>query len=508
MYDLVQLEKKGIPVVDIITDAMEPEGEVRSLGLGLQGMNFAVVPAEISEATIARVNEIADASMQKIVYGLTRPVAASAAVTRSADPKIVEIAPQAGEDIQETWYKYAMDRHWSDGFPVIAPTEDKVKWMLTGTTRKPDEVIAQLAPYFADATVEKIAINAVMAGATPDYLEVIIAAIAAASDPKVLLAGTIATTDPGNAPMIIVNGPVVKSIGLNTSWSVMGPGNRANSTIGRAYSLCVRNIGGADTPGGYQQHVFYLPQDYSMVLAEDYPTVPGGFAPLSVQLGYKPDANVVFFMPTDGPYIISPYDSPTQPISAINLLKDWADEIAHRPGNHIGVIMLPPEHAKILAAEGYTVDKIKDYFFRTGYSQANADAEKAGITTRGPYLAPPTFGLSRLITEKPLVANPIIGGPQPLSNTFIVFAGAPVGGHGALFPVSTHGGWAAREVGTLKEPVLPPPAPTQAPVISAPTSTPAPAATPTAGQAVVPAVTATPDSGGGSFEFSEERCGR
>jgi hypothetical protein len=450
VYDLVALEKRGIPTIDIVTDLFEEEAHVRAFGLGLVGLATAAVPAEISQADRKTVNAMVDEAMPKIIYGLTRPVP-EIKMERAFKPAVIEVSGKEGDDILEVWFNYATKMRWSDGFPLIPPTEERVKAMLAGTKRKPDEVVASVPPYFAKGTVEKIAINAVMAGAKPEYLDVILAAVEAASDPEVHLDGAMATTDPGNALLIVINGPIVKELGLNYSWSVMGPGNRANSTIGRAVNLCIRNIGGNDTPGGFQQHTYYLPADYSMVLAQDYPKVDGNWDLMSVQLGFKPDQNVVFVMPTQGPISISPFDSPTQPISGEGLLRNFADMLAQLTlqggGRGTGIVMFAPEHARILARDGFTVEKVKDYLIKTGVRpELREEMNNGGLTTRGPKVRATTMGLTRRMMWKPSVKYPIINGETADKDLLIAVAGAPVGGHGAFIGKSSHGIYGIREI--------------------------------------------------------------
>ncbi len=326
--------------------------------------------------------------------------------------------------------------------------------MLTGTNKRPDEKICNVPPFFGAGTVRKIATNAVMAGARPEYLETIIACVDAFSDPAVHMAGAIATTDPGNAQMIVINGPVVNELGLNSSWGVMGPGWRSNSTIGRAVSLCIRNIGGADTPGFFQQHVYFLPADYSRVLAQSYPDTPGNWRLLSEQLGYRRDQSVVWCMPADVPVNCSPYDSPTQPISAQNLLKNWVDQMAQQMPRRSfnGLVNFAPEHVRILANERWTDEDVRSYLFYTWFSGKYMELKVEGFTNRGPLTIAPTYGLTRTPITVPPVNNCIIFGENPVTNTFILTSGAPVGGHGFFLPVSSHSIWAAREIGTLAHP--------------------------------------------------------
>ena len=134
-------------------------------------------------------------------------------------------------------------RGWTDGLPVVPPTEERVHTMLTGTKRAPDEIVAEVPPDLVPCTVEKVAINAVMAGCRPEYLPVVIAAVEAVCTDAFNIHGVLATTM-GVGPLIVVNGPIRHALGMNSGINVMGQGNRANATIGRALQLVIRNVGG------------------------------------------------------------------------------------------------------------------------------------------------------------------------------------------------------------------------------------------------------------------------
>ena len=132
------------------------------------------------------------------------------------------------------------DRGWSDGLPLIPPTIERVQAMLEGTKRKPDDIIALVPPDLVDLTVEKVAVNAVMAGCKPEYLPVVIAALETACGDQFNMHGLLATTMPVG-PVIFVNGPIRKSINMNSGMNLLGQGNRANSTIGRAVQHTIRS---------------------------------------------------------------------------------------------------------------------------------------------------------------------------------------------------------------------------------------------------------------------------
>jgi hypothetical protein len=180
-------------------------------------------------------------------------------------------------------------RGWTDGLPVTPPTDVRVMRMLTGTKRRPDEIVGKIPPYLAECTVEKVAINAVMAGCLPEYLPVLLAALEAALEPVFTLHGVLATTY-FSSPIIIVNGPVAKRIGMNSGMNALGQGNRANATIGRALNLIVQNVGGG-RPGEADRAALGAPSKYTLCFAED--ESDPDWEPLSVARGFPRGASTV-----------------------------------------------------------------------------------------------------------------------------------------------------------------------------------------------------------------------
>ena len=158
------------------------------------------------------------------------------------------------------------DRGWTDGLPVVPPTEARVLRMLEGTTRDPQGVVAVVPPDLVEVTVEKIAVNAVMAGCKPEHLPWVIACVEAACTDEFNIHGVLATTMPVG-PVVICNGPGTRAIGMNSGVNVLGQGNRANLTIGRALQLVVRNVGGG-RPGGVDRATHGNPGKISFCFAE------------------------------------------------------------------------------------------------------------------------------------------------------------------------------------------------------------------------------------------------
>ncbi len=190
-----------------------------------------------------------------------------------------------------------LDRGWGDGLPIVPPTEENVLKMLSGTTRKPSEVIATIPPLWGAATVEKIAINAVMAGCLPEYLPVVITAVEAMVDETFELMRVQCTTG-GPAPLAIISGPVVKKLGFNYGEGAFtGTGHRPNSTIGRAIRLILWNIG-LGRPGQMSHATMGHPGRYCYLAAERPPEDGNPWEEIHVTNGLKSEDSAVSMFPS------------------------------------------------------------------------------------------------------------------------------------------------------------------------------------------------------------------
>jgi hypothetical protein len=189
------------------------------------------------------------------------------------------------EDVEEAMFA----RGWSDGLPLTPPTEERVLRMLDATGRDPQEVLGLVPPALAPATVEKVAINAVMAGCKPEYLPVVLASVEAVLDEGFAMHGVLATTM-FVGPVIVVNGPVRRQIGMNSKGNALGQGNRANLAIGRAVQLVIRNIG-EGRPQEVDRATLGNPGKLSYCFAED--EEGSSWEPLSVERGVKPGVSAV-----------------------------------------------------------------------------------------------------------------------------------------------------------------------------------------------------------------------
>ena len=235
----------------------------------------------------------------------------------------------------------------ADGLPVVPPTEERVARMLAGTSRQPGDVVADVPPNLAPATVEKVAINAVMAGCKPEYLPVVIAAVEAACTDAFNLHGVLATTY-FVGPLVVVNGPVRHEIGLNCGRNVFGQGTRANATIGRALQLVVRNVGGG-RPGEVDMSTLGQPGKFGACIGELEEL--SCWEPLHVERGFDRDQSTVTVFAAEAPRAIRDQLSRNSRSLAASMGFSL-EAIAHVKlhGMDQALLVVSPEHARHVRA--------------------------------------------------------------------------------------------------------------------------------------------------------------
>src|SRR5215213_4451654 len=241
--------KYGVPVVAMHTDKFDRVAASVAKVNGMPGLRQVFVPQPIMGKTAAQLRAYIDGTdpitgrpvMQEVVEGLTRPIAGDDGM--EFDRSTPRLVPA---DTAENLEQFFLESHWTDGLPIVLPTEERVAAMLAHTHRRPDEVVGHMrSTHFREYweyTVEKVAVNAVMAGARPEYFPVILALAATGVTARGSSSSSMAT-------MAVVNGPVRQEIGMNAGTGAMGPFNQANATIGRAYGLLSQNLQGGAVPG-------------------------------------------------------------------------------------------------------------------------------------------------------------------------------------------------------------------------------------------------------------------
>ncbi len=263
----------------------------------------------------------------------------------------VELA--AAEDEFEAMYA----RGWSDGLPVVPPTRERVLRMLAGTSRDPQAVAAVIPPDLVECTVEKVAINAVMAGCRPEYLPAVLAAVEAACTSEFNMHGLLATTW-FSGPVVIVNGPFAARVGLNSGVNALGQGNRANSSIGRALQLVVRNVGGG-RPGEVDRAALGNPGKVGWCFAEDESGSP--WEPLSVERGFPEGTSTVTLFAGSGVQGVADQRSRT-PESLARSFAECLQVVAH-PKLALAwdaLLVVSPEHGRVFREAGWSKQRLHE----------------------------------------------------------------------------------------------------------------------------------------------------
>ncbi|MEM9748315.1 MAG: thioredoxin [Actinomycetota bacterium] len=298
--------------------------------------------------------------------GVDLPVMRPGCGSLSVDPDLVdELRARFGSDVlrsrrievadAEDPMEMMFTRGWTDGLPVVPPTEERVLAMLEGTTRAPDDIVATVPPDLVDVTVEKVAIAAVMAGCRPEYLPWVITAVEAVCTDEFNMHGLLATTMPVS-PVIVCSGPGTRAIGMNSGKNALGQGNRANSTIGRALQLVVRNVGGG-RPGEVDRATHGNPGKLSFCFAEADDASP--FGTLASEFGVEPGTDALTVFAGEGAHGVVDQLSRTPESLAASLAMRLVG--LQHPKLIImfdAILVMGPEHARVFAEAGWGREKI------------------------------------------------------------------------------------------------------------------------------------------------------
>jgi hypothetical protein len=260
--------------------------------------------------------------------------------------------------IDEDADEYFFSRNWTDGLPVVAPTVDKVNKMLEAVQLDSSVVLGEVAERSRQLTAEKAAINAVMAGCKPEYFPIVVAALSAILDPA-FNAHTVLTSTGGAATCVLVSGPMASEIGMRSKHNVLGAGNRANLTIGRAVRLVAANIFGART-GDMDGSSIGHPGKISMCFAEDDPEE--FWLPLRTELGYSIDDTTVTVFGSEGPRQVANHLNP----DPVGILNTFAAAMRCPSTFSVGkgaevILILGPEHSSVLIDGRWSRDRVREY---------------------------------------------------------------------------------------------------------------------------------------------------
>jgi hypothetical protein len=349
--------------------------------LGLPSLPLVVIPHPLSSLDLPQMRARAEQAVENIIRALTTSVpieqAQPAFALEPASLCTDEVcaldeatltAVRGGslfvEDsvvgaAEASWLFHK--RGWTDGLPIIPPTRTRVDEMVHWLGRLSDEVIGLVPPRQGRATLEKLAINAVMAGCRPEHFPVVVTAVGAMLEPSFDLAGVQATTGP-HAPLIIVNGPITRTLDINSEANAFGPGRESNAVIGRALRLVLLNIGGGE-PGKVDKSTQGQPSKYTYCIAENEEA--NLWEPLHMERGFDRATSTVTVVACHSPVNIHDTASTT----AQGILTTAADTMATLGGSKLYrssgevFLLLCPEHAAIIARDGWSKDDIQHFLF-------------------------------------------------------------------------------------------------------------------------------------------------
>lgn len=394
-------------------------------------------------AELARLTGLAEPAMMWAAYPESRPGCGSKSVEPAIAERLaaeaegsplrarrIDIAPGADP------FEFMFEQGFSDGLPLVPPTPERVLRMLAGTGRKAQEVIATVPPNMAPLTIEKVTINAVMAGCKPAYLPVVIAALEAVCTSEFNIHGVMATTW-GATPVTVVSGPVRHRIGMNMGMMALGYGARANATIGRAVKLVLRNVGGA-RPGEIERSTLGSPGKFSTCFAEWEERSP--WEPLHVERGFAREDSVVTVMGLEsGSHQIA--DQTSRSARALAGSLGLGVECCWHPKSRgAGDILLVicPEHVDTLWREKWTKADVRR---RIQEVTSRPLRELMPNEQSGVGLDPARLGFATPTAEQ--IEQPIAKFRKP-ENINIIVAGGEAGKFSAVF-----GGWVSGPVGSI-----------------------------------------------------------
>jgi hypothetical protein len=319
-------------------------------------------------------------------------------------------------DDPEAVFEYALAQGWSDGLPLIPPTPERVERMLAATSRDPQSVVARLDPRQGEATVERIAINVVMAGCAPEYLPVVLAAIEAVADPAFNLNGIQATTNPVG-PLLIVSGPIRARIGINSGRNALGPGCRANATIGRAVRLCLINIGGG-VPGEVDKAILGMPGKYTFCLGENEEESP--WEPLHVERGLRSEESAVTAVGAQGTnnvLILSGHAEDALALAADAMATMGNNNVLLGAGNP--VVFFSPGHARQFVAQGFATKRaVREFLFQRARIPIDRFPPREVLPTKPLRERAIVDGAVCAIREPDDLLVVVAGGPEPYHITY------------------------------------------------------------------------------------------
>ena len=359
----VACERAGVPSSSIVCEGFLGQAAATSIGLGMPNLPFAMLPGHAGNQSSEELREnVRRVTSGQVLENLLRQPSEGVLEPEPGPRDIV--CASSFEEVNRVFYR----KGWSDGLPIVPPTKEKVEAFLRFTDRDPDQLIGILLPENRAATVWCIAVNGVMAGCRPEYMPVLVALVEAMADPNYGVEHSGNT--PGSETLIVLNGPIIKELEFNYTQGVLRDGFMPNTTVGRFWRLCLRNIAGFRL---HKNDKGTFGNTFRVVLAENEDALAKiGWAPNSVDMGFRAGDNVVSVSRHTGGAVIASATGSTpeeiMPYLADAVAKQIGWEIIFTVGSSgLGtvrpVLILTPILAETIARAGWSKADVKRYLF-------------------------------------------------------------------------------------------------------------------------------------------------
>jgi len=431
VYDVISAEERGTPAAGIFNEGFMEDVRSAASSRTMPGIRavFSPVPCEATDPV--DIESGVDRILEQVIQALTRPLSPDEKNPRTTEPEKPARLVFKGDldEVNRFFYK----RGWTDGLPVVPPPEERVAEMLTGTDLPGDTLLGKLIPRKGKVTVEKIAINAVMAGALPTHLPVLLAATQLLLDSEPGFQGfcTFGVSTGSWSPFWTINGPIRNDINVNSSSGALSPGNIANAAIGRAMGMIIKNLGGI-RKGIEDMGVMGNPMKYSMVIAENEEASP--WQPLHVDFGYKKeDSTVTIAFPQS---YIQHWPPATDDEGILRSI------MAHVHRGFIHTFVMNPAHARVMARAGWSKQDIKECICEFARNPAVREQAIGGAALVKIFKGRLTARASetvRIISDPRTIRIIVAGGP----GAFIanIYGGGPTPGNHEIQKITLPKNW-------------------------------------------------------------------
>ncbi len=412
-HDAMELARMSLPTVLVVTKEFEELAAAVALAKK-SSIPQVILPLNPETVDRAEATAMIDDAVDEIVERLTAPVRADGAEPADTTSRFAQV--QAADDVDDdTAHEFFHRSGWTDGLPIRLPTLARVERLLAALGDvDPDEVVAMMPPTGFGVTYESLAVNAVMAGAVPEVMPILVATVRAACEPEFNLNGIATTTGP-STPMVVVNGPVGAAAEVNSGRGALGHGWRANASIGRTLRLLINNVGGA-APGRVSKSIMGQPGRFSFCFAENEQGSP--WAPLHADRGADPAGSAVTVLGATGSMNVL---TPRQDTDAMLTLLGDGLAFMGNPNVVMGrgtvAVLITPGHARALAGAGLSKADVAQEIWKR--STVPIERFPPAAMPDPPYEFVQHDGLVYAVKDPAHIFVIVVGGPEPTHATLV-----------------------------------------------------------------------------------------